>query len=303
MAAEAGNVFARNKEAMVPHKSAQQITFKTGDGLNLRADAYGLSANEPVLLLHGGGQSRLSWKRTAFKLAEAGYYAIALDFRGHGESDWSKTGDYDQESFLKDVENIVDQLAKPVCLVGASLGGIVSLLVAGERRPQDIKAVVLVDIAPWAEDKGVARVLTFMNEHLNGFDNLEQAAAAIANYLKHRKKPALSSGLQNTLREGDDGRYYWRWDPALMKNLNVKQVIDEERLLQAAKRTPARMLLLRGVFSDVITAKSAERFLEHLPDAKYVEVEKAAHTIAGDSNEAFTKELVHFLDALKDTAV
>jgi pimeloyl-ACP methyl ester carboxylesterase len=197
------------------------------------------------------------------------------------------------------VELIIDLLQKPVALVGASLGGIVSLLVAGERKRDKTKALVLVDIAPWAEDKGVNRVLSFMNEHLNGFDSLEEASEAIGKYLKHRTKPVLLHGLQNTLRKGDDGRYYWRWDPALMKNLSVQEVIDDERLLQAAKNTSARLLLLRGVFSDVITARSAARFLEHLPGAEYVEVEKAAHTIAGDSNRAFTRELIRFLDSLK----
>jgi pimeloyl-ACP methyl ester carboxylesterase len=283
---------------MAPRELAQHLKFQTDDGLTLRADAYGSSTRDPVLLLHGGGQSRLSWKNTAAEVAKAGYYAVSLDFRGHGESDWSKTGDYVLESFLSDIESIVDHFQKPVTLVGASLGGIVSLLVAGEKCREKVKALVLVDIAPWAEDKGVARVLSFMNEHLNGFDSLEEAAGAISAYLKHRTKPALANGLQNTLRKGDDGRYYWRWDPALMKNMNVQEVINGERLLQAAKSTSARMLLLRGVFSDVITAKSAERFLEHIPGAQYVEVEKAAHTIAGDSNQAFTTELIRFLDSL-----
>jgi pimeloyl-ACP methyl ester carboxylesterase len=194
----------------------------------------------------------------------------------------------------------MDQLPKPIMLVGASLGGIVSLLVAGERRPNEVKALVLVDISPWTEDKGIARVLSFMNEHLNGFANLEEASEAVANYMQHRVKPAMLDGLRSTLRQGDDGRFYWRWDPAIMKDINTRRVIDSDRLLRAAKATSAKILLLRGVFSDVVTAESAERFLEHLPAAQYVEVEKAAHTIAGDSNQAFTDALVNFLNSLPE---
>ena len=282
------------------HSLHSQITYETRDGLTLRADTYGASDADAgsVLLLHGGGQSRLSWKSTASVLSEAGYCVVALDFRGHGESDWSTTGDYSMDHFLSDVELVIDQLPKPIILVGASLGGIVSLLVAGERRKDLINALVLVDISPCTEDKGIARVLTFMNEHLNGFESVEEASEAVAKYLQPRAKPALLDGLRNTLRQGDDNRFYWRWDPALMKTMSARNVIDSERLLRAAKATPAKILLLRGVFSDVVTAESAERFLEHLPSAQYVEVDKAAHTIAGDSNQAFTLELVRFLDSL-----
>jgi pimeloyl-ACP methyl ester carboxylesterase len=251
-----------------------------------------------ILLFHGGGQSRLSWKSTASILAESGYYCVSADLRGHGESDWSKTKDYSQDSFLSDVEIIMDQLPKPITLVGASLGGIVSLLVAGERRPEQVKALVLVDISPWTEDKGIARVLSFMNEHLHGFSSLEEASEAVARYMPHRAKPAVIEGLRSTLRHGEDGRYYWRWDPALMQNINGRRVIDSDRLLRAAKTTSAKILLLRGVFSDVVTAESAERFLTHLPSARYVQIDKAAHTIAGDSNQAFTVELLLFLDSL-----
>jgi pimeloyl-ACP methyl ester carboxylesterase len=283
-----------------------EITFETRDGLTLRADSLRpsskSSASHPgtVLLFHGGGQSRLSWKSTASVLADAGYYCVSADLRGHGESDWSKSGDYSSDSFLSDVELIMDQLPKPIILVGASLGGIVSLLVAGERRQEQVKALVLVDISPWTEDKGIARVLSFMNEHLNGFVSLEEASEAVAKYMQHRAKPAMLDGLKSTLRQGEDGRYYWRWDPALMQSMNARRVIDSDRLLRAAKATSAKILLLRGVFSDVVTAESAERFLEHLPSAQYVEVDKAAHTIAGDSNQAFTDALVRFLNSLRE---
>jgi pimeloyl-ACP methyl ester carboxylesterase len=288
----------------VSPKLTSEITFETRDGLTLRADSMRpsskSSASHPgtVLLFHGGGQSRLSWKSTASVLADAGYYCVSADLRGHGESDWSKTGDYSSDSFLSDVELIMDQLPKPIMLVGASLGGIVSLLVAGERRQEQVEALVLVDISPWTEDKGIARVLSFMNEHLNGFASLEEASEAVAKYMQHRAKPAMLDGLRSTLRRGEDGRYYWRWDPALMQSMNARRVIDSDRLLRAAKATSAKILLLRGVFSDVVTAESAERFLEHLPSAQYVEVDKAAHTIAGDSNQAFTSELVRFLNSL-----
>ena len=104
------------------------MKFKVSSGLNIEATLEG-SPNEPlVILLHGGGQTRHAWKGTAEKLASAGFYAVALDLRGHGESDWSEEGDYAIESYRSDLVSIIEQIGKPASLIGASLGGMVSLL-------------------------------------------------------------------------------------------------------------------------------------------------------------------------------
>ena len=66
------------------------MRFKVTSSLNIEATLKG-SPNDPlVILLHGGGQTRHAWKGTTEKLASSGFYAVALDLRGHGDSDWSE---------------------------------------------------------------------------------------------------------------------------------------------------------------------------------------------------------------------
>ena len=72
----------------------RQITFTMDDQVTLIADAYGDPDHRPVLLSHGGGQTRHSWKTTSERMASLGWYVVAYDHRGHGESDWSKDGEY-----------------------------------------------------------------------------------------------------------------------------------------------------------------------------------------------------------------
>src|SRR5215470_5515195 len=135
--------------------AARPIAFSGADGVTLRADARGDPGDPPVLFLHGGGQTRHAWGGTAEALAREGRLAITLDLRGHGESDWAR-GDapYRLECFAADLRAVIAELARPPVLVGASLGGLTSLLALGESAEPIASAAVLVDIAPRIEPEG-----------------------------------------------------------------------------------------------------------------------------------------------------
>ena len=104
-------------EKLIPMK------FKVSSGLNIEATALGNPDDPLVILLHGGGQTRHAWGGTAEKLSQAGFYAVAIDLRGHGDSDWSNEGDYAIESYKEDLVSIIHQLGKDASLIGASLPG------------------------------------------------------------------------------------------------------------------------------------------------------------------------------------
>src|ERR1700757_4378288 len=91
-----------------------------GDGVTLTADAEGAWSGPAVLLLHGGGQTRQSWGGTSQVLADAGFLALTVDQRGHGESDWAADGNYGISAYARDVRAVASQLGRPVALVGAS---------------------------------------------------------------------------------------------------------------------------------------------------------------------------------------
>src|SRR5262249_24973198 len=155
------------------HVEAATTTFIGASGNTLAADVYGDRAGSPaVLLLHGGGQTRHAWRSTAERLARAGATAYALDQRGHGDSEWVADGAYGFADFAADAATIARTLAQrsgtlPIA-IGASLGGIASLLAEGRAERTEGRslfgAIVLVDITPRVDQTGVARIQGFMRE-------------------------------------------------------------------------------------------------------------------------------------------
>lgn len=275
------------------------MTFQGRSGLALAAQAYGDPTAPPVLLLHGGGQTRHAWAETAARLAANGWYALALDLRGHGDSAWADDEDYSIDAFAADVTAVAQALSQLPVIIGASLGGIAALLAEGEGATSHCSGLVLVDIAPRLEIEGVKRIVSFMGAHLDGFDTLEAAADAIAAYLPHRPRPENTDRLRKNLRCGADGRYYWHWDPRfLLGKRPVSAAGDMERLLRAAHNVRVPALLVRGQLSDMVSHAGVAEFLCAVPHARYVDVSDAGHMVVGDRNDIFAAAILEFLGAL-----
>ncbi len=281
---------------------AAPTEFHTSDGLTLRGDVWGDPTDPPALLLHGGGQTRHAWSGTAASLAAEGYYAIALDQRGHGESDWHPEGHYAFDFYARDVQDIVQQIGRAPVLVGASLGGIASLI-ACHRSEEDIATgLVLVDIATQMERGGLVRIFEFMRGAPDGFASLDDAAEAVAAYQPHRERPPDTRGLEKNLRRGDDGRWRWHWDPRFIEHRGPHLVEDPTRrtlLDDAARALRIPTLLVRGRMSDVLSAEGAQAFLALAPHAKLADITNAGHMVAGDRNDIFTEAVLDFLRGQK----
>jgi len=288
-----------------PDHDAASVRLQ-GDGVELAADIFGPERGAPVLLLHGGGQTRHAWRRTAESLASSGWRAIALDLRGHGDSDWPESGDYDPEHFASDLQVVVRSLERRPAVVGASLGGMMALTAQRLAEEQLYSAVVLVDITPRMERAGVERIISFMLAHPDGFARLEDAADAIGAYRPNKPRPTDLSGLKRTLRSTSDGRWHWRWDVRFLtskfelsnegvQSLDDKRSAMQEHLLAGARSLAVPTLLVRGAESDVVSLDGVQAFIEAVPHAEFVSVDDAGHMVSGDQNDAFTKAVVEFL--------
>jgi pimeloyl-ACP methyl ester carboxylesterase len=263
-------------------------------GAELVAEVWGHPEDPCLFLLHGGGQTRHAWRRAGGRLAELGFYVRAPDARGHGDSAWSANGDYAGELLADDVRAWCRDAAQPPVLVGASLGGLCSLLAAGEAPRLAVRALVLVDIAHRGELIGVSRILEFMRRNPEGFDDLDQAIAAVAEYLPHRA--SAGEGLRRNLRERG-GRLVWHWDPRLLDRIDLHSEREQKaaRMLAAARAIAAPILLVRGADSDVISEDIADEFCREVPGAARVDVAGARHMVAGDQNDPFLDAIVAFL--------
>jgi pimeloyl-ACP methyl ester carboxylesterase len=277
--------------------SAERVdVFETDDGLRLSIGRWGAPQRGSVILLHGGGQTRHAWGASAVRLADAGWEALALDLRGHGDSDWSSGGDYALSRMARDVEGIARTLPGRPVIVGASMGGMTALYALGRMNTELAHALVLVDVVPRMEGSGVRRIVQFMQAHPNGFATLEEAADAVAAYRgQGRERPADLAGLRKNLRQRADGRWYWHWDPRILQPRDAQAMADYMGLFEAARAIRAPTLLVRGQRSDVVSAKGVAEFLELVPHAEFVDVAGAGHMVAGDDNDAFSAAIIDFL--------
>jgi len=294
---------------MIPSFTRDHTTFMGAADNKLDADVFG-DNGPPVLLLHGGGQTRHAWRSTAEKLASKGYTAYALDQRGHGTSEWVANGAYEFRDFSADLKLVATEITcrsgvKPI-VVGASLGGIAALLAEGEpKRANDahlFSALVLVDITPRVDMTGVNKILGFMRTHAKeGFATIADAAHIVAQYLPHRPRPKSNEGLKKNLRRSPDGRWRWHWDPRFLdgpRTADVDRRQLETVLQEAARRIAIPVLLVRGAYSELVKESHVQEFLELVPHAEYVNVGDARHMVAGDRNDQFSAVVLSFIERL-----
>ena len=270
-------------------------------GVRIVADRLGDPLAPAVVFLHGGGQTRRSWGRAAAAVAARGWQAITVDLRGHGESDWSKDGDYRVTSFAGDVIEVLRHLPPRPVIVGASLGGFTAMLLAGELSPAAVRAVVLVDIVPNMDPSGATRIHSFMSDRMtSGFASLEEVADMIEEYNPNRRRPTDLDGLRTNLRRRD-GRWYWHWDPKFIDGTSARppiEVTEVDRMhgaIEAILRNNVPMLLVRGQMSDLVTKERADEFISRFPEIDFVDVGGAGHMVAGDRNDIFAGAVMEFL--------
>jgi len=278
----------------------QNVSFTTPSGLTIRGSRWGNNNAPPVLLGHGGGQTRHAWRQTGELLGDAGWLAVAIDLRGHGESDWAPDGAYQIEAIAGDLVAIARQLPSKPAVVGASLSGLAALIAEGEVAAGSFRSLTLVDITPRMDPFGVMKIVGFMHAHLeDGFASVDEAAAAVAAYLPHRDRPRSSESLQRSLRRSPDGRYRWHWDPNFIRNVVTTSGERRfERLEEAAARLTLPVQLVRGRMSELVTPEAAEAFLRTVPHARFDDIHGAGHMVAGDKNDAFTSAVRSFLEGL-----
>jgi len=287
---------AANLSSAFPDVTRREETLIAQDGVTLAIEHFGDGKNPAVVFAHGFGQTRHAWDGTASALARAGWHTVTADARGHGDSDRCGDGNYHYDQFVDDLVRVARGSGETPVLVGASMGGLLGLAAQALHAP--FSALVLVDITPRWEARGVERILAFMRAHPEGFVSVEQAQAAIASYLPHRAQTREPTRLNKLLVRGADGRLRWHWDPRLLDTVALEVGGMPARLADAAKKLQLPVLLISGGRSDVVSEATIAEFRALVPHAEHVAITDATHMVAGDSNARFTGEIAAFLDRL-----
>jgi len=282
--------------SVVSENKGRDLTVETADGLQIRGEMFGPDDGPPVVLLHGGGQSKSAWRGAARRLGRAGFLSCAMDLRGHGDSDWSPDAAYMFDDYERDLLATIAKLGGPALVVGASMGGHVAMITSA-RNPEAVRGLAIADITPWVSEERGDDIRNSMRAAASGFASLEEAASMVNNLRGTEPKGDVSS-LRRHLREGEDGRFYWRWDPALMSDKALRHGGEGGLLVAEASRLRVPVLLMLAEHSNLTDETQAAKFKALVPGLQWLVIPGAGHMVTGDVNDAYADEILKFASAL-----
>jgi pimeloyl-ACP methyl ester carboxylesterase len=250
---------------------------------------WGTEGRPPLLLLHGGAQTAHSWDEVAPDLARD-HHVLALDQRGHGDSDRAPGGRYRRDDFVADVRAFLDDRKWPATTVMAlSLGGLNAIAFAA-THPDRVRGLVVVDVTPTISEGGGKAIAAQLA--VRDFGSFEEAVARAQAFNPLRTAENLRERLRHALRETPEGRWTYKFDPAIGGG---GLETDFERLWEQVRTIRCPTLLVRGAQSAILSREAAARFGRELPGSALVEVPRAGHSVMGDNPAGFIAAVRPFL--------
>ena len=262
---------------------------------------WGTAGRPPIVFLHGGGLNAHTWDLVAAALRRE-RHCLALDQRGHGDSEWSPAMDYSTESHVADLDAFIGALRlERFVLVGMSLGGVNALAWAGQHSRR-LAGLVIVDVGPEIRGDGVRKIAAFTSDAapLDSLDAFVERALA---FNPRRQRELLRRSLLHNLRPMPDGRWMWKYDQRHRGKVDPSaQARRRELLWTAVEGVECPTLVVRGAESDVFHDEDAERLAARLRRGRWTRVERAGHTVQGDNPAALVAALRPFLDEVDPQA-
>jgi pimeloyl-ACP methyl ester carboxylesterase len=255
---------------------------------------WGAPAAPPVVALHGITGHARTWDEEARLLGER-RRVLALDQRGHGDSDPAPDGDYSDGALLADLVAFADALGlRRFALLALSLGGRVAINFAG-RHPERVERLVVVDIGPEIAPAGRARVGALMAQAPERFESVEEVVAHLRASNPRYTDAMLQHRARHAVRPLPGGGLTWKYDRALREAIRQGRLRVPADLWPQWRAIACPTLLVRGAESDVLSEETAKRMVDELPAARLVVVPGAGHTVPGDQPVAFQSLLREFL--------
>ncbi len=257
-------------------------------------DWAGPTPDAPVLvLLHGYTGHARSWDSFAAAMS-ARYRVLALDQRGHGETQWAAPEDYGTAEMVDDLQAFVSALALDrFALLGLSMGGIVAFDYAG-RRPAALATLVIVDIAPEIDPLGLSRIHDNV-ARTDTFDSVDEAFARARADNPIPPEAEQRHRVVHSLMRTADGRFTYRYDRALRDPDNPRQGIPAEEGWRLVANIAVPTLLVRGELSDILSRSIAERMVSTIADCRLIEIPGSGHSVPLDKPAEFLRAVDGFL--------
>lgn len=286
---------ARQKGVPFTSENTPADRCQSVHGMNFHYLEWGTPGQPVILMLHGGGQQAHSWDFISLPLSES-YHILAMDQRGHGDSDWAADGDYSIEAHQADLDGFIAALGlRDFHLIGHSMGGRNSYVWAS-RHPAALRSLVIVDTGPVAQSRGRNRIQSF-RELPDELDSFEEFAARVQEYTGRSREQTLGA-LQYSIRQRPDGKWSWKYDKLLRTPGRQGPAWSESQLWDAVSKIDCPTLITRGGDSDIFADETMRRMQQVIPDCAAVTIPAAGHLVAGDNPAAFLAAVQNFYAGL-----
>ena len=264
-------------------------------GMDFHYLDWGKPDAPPILMLHGMAQSAHTWDFSALALSDR-YRVLALDQRGHGDSDWAPDGEYSLDAHLGDITSFVDAMdLRGLVMVGLSMGGRNAFSLAA-LRPELVRGLVIVDIAPESGRSGASAIRSFI-ERVDQLDTFEEFVERVKGYNPRRSREQIRGSLAHNLKQQPSGRWTWKYDKVLRSPSRPQPGPGfVERQWGYIERIECPTLVVRGAYSKVLTQEIAEETVRRLRHGSLAVVDDAGHLVPGANPPGFIRVLGDFLD-------
>jgi len=280
---------------MMAADKTPQDKYLDVDGLRLHYLDWGHEGAPPMLLLHGFSGHAHTWDTLARAMGDE-FHVLALDQRGHGDSAWAPHGAYTVDDHVSDIAAFHAQLMlDPVLLIGLSMGGRNAIMFTGVH-PGKVEKLVIVDIGPDIDPRGVERVRRMAAEAPEEFASLDEAMTYLKSYYTHAADAALRHRVEHGLKRLPNGKYTWKYDKFLRDQRRQRPAPTVD-LWPVVRRIKVPTLIMRGSESDIFTVDTAKRMQELIPGSQFVEIQGAGHAIPTDAPGAFEQAVREFFAA------
>ena len=266
----------------------------TVNGVRLRYLDWGTSGKMPLVCLHGHtGQAHI-WDEFA-EVMSPHYHVLAVDQRGHGESQWADTG-YARDRFVEDLAVFVDSLGlSRFTLAGLSMGGWHSLLYTAEH-PERVERIIIVDIAPERSAKSAEEMESRPPTPME-FSSLETAIQWMREGNPWASDASLRNDAENKLKQRGDGQWTWKADASLF-NVPLPDMTDQGligRYWKAIETIPCPILEVRGAESSLVSDEVIQRMERLGKQFRSVDIAGAGHVVTVDKPQEFIEATREFL--------
>ena len=238
-----------------------------------------------LVLLHGYTGNARSWDEFAAAMSTR-FRVLALDQRGHGETQWAPATAYGTTEMVQDTQAFVQAMGlKDFLLLGLSMGGIVAIGYSG-LAPPELERLVIVDIAPEIAASGLQRI----QQNVARSDVFDSREAAFERARKDNPIPPQAhqrKRVYESLMRTDDGSWTYRYDPALRDTSNPRERTSAADGWKLVENINVPTLLLRGELSNILDRDVAEKMVDTLQDGKLVEIEGSGHPVPLDKPDEF----------------